>query len=464
MNTEHRDRVDAARPFTERALALAPEDPTVLWCTYLIHRANYENREALAALEKIRAQLPDDVPAHLATAIVLRDLEGDEEIEPGRAEAEYRSLLARPSNELGAWRPGALYQMFQLLMQSGRREEGTPYMEEYKRLTASGVSVEKQPKNQLGTLGELRPHTQRASSFDVAPSAPSVTGTTLASAARGAFGFRAGQGSQPTDLGKQLVTGKEQLMGWAPDTLQLVRYGSAGVELSSDATDGDWTSLTDRDVLFAARFDRGNDAAPLASQTKEEPVADRELDLLLIVANDTGAELRLLEQKAAQWSLGEALASFDATPTGLLPVDYDHDGDLDVIVSVPTGPRVFRNDGFDFDEARAAERTRLAREDVPNAPAMPPGALTDVSDTIPFPAGDLLVEIEDVDSDNDVDLVLIDRSGGAVRLLDDLRGGLFEDATDRLPDARGALVACADFDGSSFPDLVTVGDEVLVHR
>src|SRR5262249_47186694 len=155
-------------------------------------------------------------------------------------------------------------------------------------------------------------------------------------------------------------------------------------------------------------------------------------DLLLLVPAAAGSDLLLLENVGGQWTLrAEPLAHLPevAGPGSMLTVDYDHDGDVDLIVCTRAGLRCLRNDGLQGS-----------------------GGFTDATADTGLPSGEFTAQTEDLDRDNDVDLLLVERASGAVHFESNERvGGRFSDATASLPAGlRGSYVVAADFDGDSW--------------
>ncbi len=455
--------VDAAKRFLDRAEKIEPENPVLLWCKARLARADYENDAALAILLELQKQRPDDFLVELLIANVRADL-GDIE----GAERGFRKALDIPAKFTADWRVFALYRMGTVLNQSGRREEAGPYWAEYQEYDARGIKSPGEPEFQAGTLGQVTPASPGAPRFATPSATTAYTAqlTPNTASIRGAFAVRLSRGAWTQDVGAATGQPQEEHWAWTPTARSLVTFGPNGVRQFESAADGAWSgarTLLEGNVYDAVPFDRenrGRDDTDDASATRS---GDRDLDLLVLLETAGTNELRLLENIGGEWSLDDTALLVTKTPAAgrIRPVDFDHDGDLDVIASFEDGLHALRNDGFDVDAAEATALTDALT--APNAEPIVAGTLTDVSATFPFPSGSYRAITEDVDADQDVDIVLVGAQG--VRLLDDTRGAEFVDATDRLPAMGAGRVAVADFDGTSWPDFAVFTDsQVTIHR
>ena len=161
-------------------------------------------------------------------------------------------------------------------------------------------------------------------------------------------------------------------------------------------------------------------------------------DLDLVYA--TGNELRMIETTPFTDEVGakfepwpEAIANIKASD--IVAVDFDHEGDLDLLVVGPFGPVLLRNDG-------ASQYGSV-------------GSFSDASGGSGLPTGTAFewCAVEDFDTDQDVDFLLGGPDG--MHISSNLRGGKFEDVSRQS----GELPTCAfepliaDFDGDGRPDL-----------
>jgi hypothetical protein len=158
---------------------------------------------------------------------------------------------------------------------------------------------------------------------------------------------------------------------------------------------------------------------------------------------DVNAKVRLVFEPP-----GFELAALPAAPAEILASDYDHDGDLDLLVCGSFGLRVLRCDGANTKSEQEIDTPFL-------------GGFTDATTETGLAATGNYTWIlsEDYDSDQDVDYLL--GGPGDVVLASNLRAGRFEDVAARdfgapvkLP--RRAVVA--DFDGDARPDVFEPGE------
>jgi hypothetical protein len=436
---EEDDRIEKALPLIERAAALDPHDPVVLWLRYQVAAIEYDLEKALPPLRELHRLRPDDFHVTLALASTLDDLDASDETE-AEAQQLYAELLAIPKEVFGSWRVTVLYKYGTSLRRSGRDEEAEPLYEELNLLTAQGVEQPGIPTHEPDTLGGIPPQTPRAGAFTVAvePYAPRLAQTAVAARAEGARPFRATRGVITGDIGESRDGEREELFTWTPPPVGILTWDAQGLRL-------DGTRLHEGPVRDALPFDRKNVVQHKADDKGEPRPGDSDTDLLVAVPAGDGTALHLFENVGGTWTWKpEPLATLPPLgPGALMAVDFDHDGDVDVLAASDAGPRLLRNDGIDSDR----------------------GALTDVTTEagLVYPSCDVIPE--DLDGDNDVDFLLVERGSGIVHLADNLRGGNFADASNTLPaglrrefpgqleTVKPSRLVVADFDADGRPDV-----------
>jgi hypothetical protein len=431
------DRSAKARPWVERAKKLAPDDPRVLWCEYRLAAVDYDSRAALEVLRKLHALVPDDLTVGLALASTLDEL--DEPALEVEAQALYRKLLEVPVELAGGWRMTMLYRLGQSLIREDKVAEGQKLLDEMAVLEARGVTRPGVPEHEPDTLGAVKPHTPGL--FELAaPVAPAgawkevalgssdgLTDVLVVQLAPGAT----------RDVGGGQGADREELYAFEPKA-SVVAFGPSGVRVGP-AT-GELAQVHAGAALDVVALDRRN-AGAVKGTDLDKKTGDQDLDLVLV----GGEGLTLLENVGGTWTAGATpLATLSGT-SSLLELDYDHDGDVDVLACHQGGATLLRNDGLDGS-----------------------GGFTDATAGAGLPAGignGWRATAEDFDRDNDVDVLFVAPTGVSVRLASNERGGRFSDQSATLPPGLGnGWFVAADFDGDSWPDLAHVaGDEVVLY-
>ncbi len=391
--------LEASTELLRRAERLAPDAPEVQFNLGQLAFLSGDRDAAREHFERTLEAAPGDLPTQLALADAL------EEEEPARAEAIYRAILDRGIDNAGSWYMTALYRAGLLLRGTDRADEGQELTTEYALLKGRGVTVPRRVDLERGNFGLILP-----------PEVPGVT--------------RAEPGPVP-ELGPANrilpeLAGAERVRAADLDNdgnLDLVAWGGKGLFVGLFG-EGGWAgrALVSEVVEWALPFDLGN---------------DDDLDLLYFAGSGMAfLEARLdmqsgdleYEQRAIE------LPELESYPWDGLAADCDHEGDLDLLLTGEFGTRWWRNDGAAAEGGRfsdATDEAGLPREWVS-----------------PWCA------VEDLDTDGDVDLLL----GGAagLALMANLRGGAFEDASDRLAEDSGQRLDApliADLNGDSRPDL-----------
>jgi hypothetical protein len=428
-------RSEKARPWVERAKALAPDDPRVLWCEYRLAAVDYELRAALEVLRKLVAKVPDDVTVALALAATLDDL--DAPALEAEAQALYAKLLTVPPEVTGGWRMTMLYRLGQSLIREDKVTEAMKLLDEMAVLEAKGVKRPGVPEHEPDTLGAVKPHTPGL--FELpAPVAPTTSWKEVAlGSSAGLKGLLVAQlaPGATRDVGGGQGADREELYAFEPKA-SVIAFGPGGVRVGP--ANGELASVYGGVVLDAVAFDRRNSGA-VKGIDLEKKTGDQDLDLILL----DGKGIALLEN-AGGWGAAAPLFAL-AGATRVLEFDFDHDGDVDVLACGEGGVKLLRNDGLDGT-----------------------GGFTDATAGAGLPAGigaGWRAIAEDFDRDNDVDVLFLAPGNAGAKLASNERGGRFSDQSASLPgEFAGGWLVPADFDGDSWPDLALVtASEVVLH-
>ncbi len=401
-----------AKELLERAAKLDARDAALNYNFGRLAELEADFPAAAAAFRKALAAAPNDTPTKVHLASVL------DESEPREAERLLREVLASGLENEGAWYVSATYKLGRLMAgDDARRDEADALLAQYRELEKRGLKAPKDGEFALGNLGRVTWPGPNGS-------APAAAGRALSLAA-------------PTTIAPALA-GASQLLARDLDNdgaLDLVGFGPRGVALSLQRSGG-WqdSSISNEAAQLVLAHDFANDDS-----------------VDLIVAS--GASLSYWRaQRAADKSLSWralgpdeiALAQLPSPPRAALALDFDHEGDLDLLFVGDFGARLLRNDGA----------------------TKPGGAFTDVSEQAGLPRQGSFewCAIEDFDTDQDVDVLL----GGAQALagFSNLRGGKFEPAPQWFAGAPASASAhvLADLDGDARPDVWSARDGAVLLR
>ena len=417
---------EGAMALVERALEAAPDDPGASYLKAQLVSYDPDRLEEVPALfERVLELAPGDPPSKLGLARALLALEEDLE----KAVGALDEVVALGIERGLQWYVTAVYQRYRYTAVYEDEEELRTWESLWSSLRDKGFKPTNDVELDQGLLAR------------VTPPAP----------------FGSFPGASPVDLDFS----ESRTVAPLPATADALHMRDL---------DGDRTLdlVTVVDGALAVHLRDGGDPTALSTTVLQgEGVTGpvRCLDLNQRLSGDSldvvaaaGDRLVLFEQsddaEAPGWAPSPvALPAFDGPIHDLETVDFDHDGDLDLLVVGAFGARLLSNDGAGA----------LVNKD---GTEQPRGQWRDVSAAATLPAGSFRwCTVEDFDGDNDVDLMF----GGpaSTHLMDSLRRGLFEDvAPTALPEAifeREPTVADLDADGR--PDLLVPGaEETLWYR
>lgn len=415
---------EAAAPLARRALVLRPDDPAAHWCAYRLALAQGDGEGALAHLERVHALAPADVPAELALATVASALG-----HAASAERHFAALLGRAPARGARWLCAALAGHAQVLESLGRPEEARRAREERQRLLEAGIADPSREELERGSFGGVEPSrpgpvADAAALEDLLGPPPEgrlepLAPTTL-EGVRGLVALaRAAPDEGADEACEALPFAPEDVLAYGPEGVRRMRLVDGELRPVETVLE-EGTSLV----------------VPVALHAREAGArADAAAELFAV----TESGLVLLEHTPGGWRRArERPFVADGFPVAdLAPLDFDRDGDLDLLLVGAEGARLLRND-----------RTRAG------------GELVDASAEAGLAAAPALAScaVEDLDLDGDPDLLLAG-AGGLLWFANEGHGR-FADATRALPSAARASPSALVWDlvPDARPDLLLGGE------
>lgn len=389
---EYADREKGApEPWFDRIRARDPGHPSLRFM--LARRALAEGRfdEAIRQFHAALARAPNDLGARLGLAATLADVDRYDE-----ARVWLEGVVNEGIEHAGPWYVQAVYRLSQLAFAQGQDDEGQRRASLHQQLAQMGMGDANPAQLDFGDLARVHPPGPSAPIGRRAPVAPRFHATRV------------------------------ELAGFASANEWIARDldGDGEVDLLAAGPDGLWCAFQAANLLRGeppARVERLFDGAVTSVRAVDFGNRDA-LDLCVVAGNAwtlleqrSGAELLLQAPGGPRWVASPvSFAPLPGEIADLAPVDFDHDGDLDLLLVGTFGARLLRNDGVG------------PRPEV-NGVAPARGAFVDVSedaslaDRVAF----TWCAIEDLDDDQDVDLLF--GSASELRVMDSLRGGRFVD-------------------------------------
>lgn len=402
---------EGAEKYFLRALAKDASSPIAYYNLGQLAEFAGELESARDYFSKAHELAPEDLPTELALAQILEDLEDYE-----GCERHLRALKKVGLNYSGSWYRTIVHRLSLLLYLLAREDEAYQLELLTLDLIDRDIPAPTETEARRGNFGRILPPSPLANQG--LDHAPMITfGPPEAWTFPGDL-----RGIAPLALTEYWI--KEDTDNRVPasmGTTDWLAWGDAGVFTRSSA--GEVSTVTAKPLELV----RGLDIEQLISKSSHIE-GDGDGDFI----GALGKHLLLFQQADGKWT-ERKIHELPSSPSDLCLVDYDHEGDLDLLVVGDFGLRMLRNDGA-FD---------------------PAGGFTDVTAEAGLEIkGDLTwCLVEDLDTDQDVDFLV----GGAegVFQADNLRGGLFQ----WMPERSGVLPKgtdrplVADRNGDGRPDL-----------
>lgn len=388
----------------DRALEIDSDLAPAWYCRGVLRLRHIDFKEAERCFRAALESVPDDPASRLQLAATLTDLDRRDE-----AEVELLKVIDLGVEFGGSFYASALHRLYQHHVRSGDPEkiaQAPALQAEKAELKENGVDAPNQEQLDRGILGRVSIPAPVARAGSPASATPTFE-------------------AMPLDLFGGLGEISE-LVAWDVDgdgDEDLLAVGDGGAAV---ALQGDGRAYTEQTL-----------AAGAWRRVVPTDLDDDGLASVLLVGDEPTALLTLVE---GAWRDDSATLP-EAARSGVRDavfVDYEHEGDLDLLVATDAGLRLFRNLG-------AVWPAPVPFEDATAAAGMPDGAF------------DWIVLL-DHDHDQDVDFLV----GGAesdTLIVSNLRKGRFElrrGAATGLPSSvPAALRGDLDHDGKS--DLVLAG-------
>jgi len=424
------------RALVERAATSAPDDPRVQWALYRLYRGEGDFETALVHVRRAYELMPDSYATRFALASLLGELDMDDEGVP-----HLEALVGMGESFGGSWYRAAVYKLFRSRIVNGRMDEANELQSIIDSLEVRDVRSPTASETDRGELGIVS--TPVAVPYPSDAPRPLPAGGSLADAALVASGDVHGVAAidlvLPETREDDRVTGGIAFRVADVPSAALL-WGPAGLSVAKPPLGGT-TAPAPAPVIVPVLPDQAVHAAVALD-------ADRDGDLDLVAALDAGVVLLVNTRDATgddAWEPPVTLLETASPASGLSAVDYDHEGDVDLLVVGPSGIGLLRNDGFGSEG----------------------GGFTEVAAEAGLPASRAAAwcVVDDFDVDQDVDLLIGGGDGQGAYLASNERGGRFSDASAGLPLPAGGEAPCVrDMDGDGRPDLVSVADgQIALH-
>ncbi len=383
--------------------------------------------EAVAPLRRAHDLAPDDLGTQVHLALALED-SGDRKA----ALALFDPLYARGKEFLGVYYRTVLYRLARLLLRTGSETDAARGRELLEIMSTLPEPVSKTKDDQdmlLGELGRIR-----RSGLPLGEPTP-------VQAARVAFGAAeswsaSARGAVRAFAVADLDGDLRDDVAWIDDEGLAWSRDRAGRRVEARVASGDFRGVV------AAEVENGGRASLFAFGAAGLRLFTPQGALAVEMAE------AFVEESAALPPVASG-ASVDA----VTPVDFNHDGHLDLLLIVGGKLCLIESGGVPRSDADGSKIGPITFREVTVGSGLEDRAAR-------------FALIEDLDSDHDVDL-LTGGAGAPTLVWSNLRRGRFEAiARERsgLPDGLDEAPLLFDLDGDSVPDVVTAGATARLFR
>ncbi len=396
-----------ARTALDEAERRDSELPSLWYCRGVLAKRDIDFEQAATFFEKTRGLAPDDLPTLFHHAQAVEEL-GDREA----AIEAFEGIVDRGVEFGGSYYFMSVYRLFQVLRRSGAPEERWGfYKARHKELSDAGMEAASLKDMEMGVLGRVQ----------VPAPAPNM-----------------GQLASGAALPFELIDEVAHDAGAIQDLFAADLNGDRRQDFAFVGANGLFLALQQEGAKFEVQKVRDGQWQRVAAADLNN---GGRRSLLLW----GGGATTLLAPKPNLEFVDNPLPNAPAIRDARF-VDYDHEGDLDLLFSDDAGLHLWRNDGGE------------PVEEGSEAPALV--SFADVTESASFPDGNFdWVTFDDFDADSDVDFLVGGASSPTV-VVSNLRKGRFEAiAADKsgFPDSLPVAPLLADLNHDGFVDVCAAG-------
>lgn len=416
--------LDEALAAASAARAIDPDLPAMLYTFGRIELLGGDPEAAVAHFERVLELVPDDPATKVGLAEALYFSEDGEEDEVvDRIRGLLEEVAALGIEDGLQWYVTAVYKRFRLSLDMDEPEEvQRTWTSLWNFQEEQGYEAASPTQLDPGDLARVEPPVPAGSFPDGEPSIPELGKPRVLAtldAAPELFAMHDMDGDRLLDI-VTLTDGRVEVHTRGAGAIAPVRSAVALEGVSGPLRVFDLNQRAGGDTL--------------------DIVAVRGTRLVVAEQSDDIGETSWAPSPVELPDLGGAIVDFE-------PVDFDHDGDLDLFCVGAFGAKLLRNDGAGLLLSAEGE-------------ALPRGSWEDASEMARLPSHPLSwCDVEDMDGDNDVDLLA--GGEGRAHLFDSLRRGGFRDIGGEVFRGRSLprQPEVADMDGDARPDLFVPGTE-----